>query len=70
MIAVEFETQVTDGKIEIPPAHRDALRGSVRVIVLSNPRQPGPSLIDELLANPLPIPNFQPLTRDEAHERG
>jgi hypothetical protein len=28
-----------------------------------------PSMIDDLLSNPLQIPDFEPYTREEAHER-
>jgi hypothetical protein len=70
MIAIEFESQISNGTIEIPAAHRDKIRGPVRVIVLSEQRASAPTLIDELLAHPLALSDFQPLTRNEAHERG
>jgi hypothetical protein len=69
MISVEFDAHVTNGTIEIPPVHRGELKGSVHVIII--PQAPGgrATKIDELLACPLQIPGFQPLTREEAHER-
>lgn len=67
MAAVEFDAHITNGKIEIPPAHQRELAGPVHVIVL--PRSPATiaTKIDELLAQPLNVPGFRPLTRDEAH---
>lgn len=69
MAAIEFEAHVTNGMIEIPPVHRAELQGSVHVIVIPEARAVGNTKIDELLANPLQVTGFRPLTRDEAHER-
>ena len=69
MSAIEFDAQVTNGTIEIPVAHRDALQGEVHVVVYAQPIHGGESKIDELIRHPLQLPGFQPLTRDEAHER-
>jgi hypothetical protein len=69
MAAIEFEAQVTNGAIEIPPVHRAELQGSVHVIVIPAARAAGHSMIDELLAHPLQVTGFRPLTRDQAHER-
>lgn len=67
--AVEFVSVVTNGSIPIPEAHKNQLRGAVRVIVV--PQQPlGTSKIDELLAHPIELPGFRPLTREQAHDRG
>lgn len=69
MIAVEFDAQIKNGTIEIPPAHRNELVGSVHVIVLPQSRNADCNMIDRLLANPLKVPGFVPLTRDEVYER-
>jgi hypothetical protein len=67
--AIEFDAQITNGSIEIPAAHRGALLGAVHVIVFPQARYAGATKIDELIAHPLQVPGFRPLTRDEAHER-
>ena len=69
MAAVEFDAHVADGTIPIPPAHHDAIQGSVHVIVIPHAVSGPSTKIDELLANPLKIDGFRPLSRDEAHER-
>jgi hypothetical protein len=69
MNAIEFDAQVTNGTIEIPAAHRGELSGSVHVIVLPQSPAAQATKIDELLARPLVVPGFRPLTRDAAHER-
>jgi hypothetical protein len=66
---IEFDAQITNGTIEIPAAHRGDVVGRVHVIVLPHLATAPATKIDELLAEPLNIPGFRPLTRDEAHER-
>jgi len=69
MFPIEFDAQITNGSIEIPPKHRDQLLGAVHVVVFSQGRAGGATKIDELIAHPLQLPAFRLLTRDEAHER-
>lgn len=69
MQAIEFQTQVKNGSIEVPEELKDKLTGPVRVIVLTEDHVRKPSAIEELLANPIKVENFKPLTRDEIYER-
>lgn len=69
MQAVEFQAQVKDGHITIPEAYQRQVEGVVRVIILTQPHSTTPNLLDGLLENPLVIPNFAPLTRDQSHDR-
>lgn len=69
MQAIEFQTQVKNGSIEIPEELKGKLTGPVRVIVLTEESVRKPSAIEELLANPIKVENFKPLTRDEIYER-
>ena len=69
MPAIQFDAQVRNGTIEIPPGHRAEFNGSVHVIVYQQPEVASVSKIDELLANPLHVGGFRPLTRDEANGR-
>ncbi len=70
MYAIEFQTRISNGSIELPPEFRDKLAGEVRVIVL---KQESPAevenMIDRLLAEPIKLDSFEPMTRDEMHER-
>lgn len=69
MYAIEFQTHVKGGIIRIPPQYQEQLQNSVRVIILVEPPSPPHTLIDQLLANPLHVPDFQPLDRDALHSR-
>jgi hypothetical protein len=74
MYAIEFMTKIKNGSIEIPKEYQQRLReqtgdNTVRVIILASDRRPFVDLIDELLANPIPVDGFVPFTRDELHER-
>ena len=68
MYAIEFQTNIKDGSIEIPEQYKGQFKGSVRVIVLAQPEQQTSNLIDQLLENPIRLDNFQPLTRQEIYE--
>lgn len=79
MHVIEFRTKIKDGKIEVPKAYWERLRQEsgdeqVRVILLTSERAEAgqvdveTNLIEQLLANPIRIPDFAPLSRDEAHE--
>jgi len=69
MYAIEFQTKVKNGTIEVPEEYRDRLTGSVRVIVLAQDKPETAMMIDHLLANPIKLANFKPLTREEIYER-
>jgi bifunctional DNA-binding transcriptional regulator/antitoxin component of YhaV-PrlF toxin-antitoxin module len=70
MQAIEFQTTVTDdGNITIPSAYRRQVKGTVRVIILTEMPATEPSIIEELLQNPRKVANFKPLTRDEIYDR-
>ena len=67
MNAVEFQAHVRNGTIEIPIEYRNDVKGTVRVIVLSSERLAQPDIIDRLLAEPLQVDHFRPLTREEIY---
>ena len=74
MNAVEFQTIVENGSIEIPPELKGQILGPVRVIVLTEdkPRKAQGNFedaISKLLANPIRLESFEPLTRDEIYDR-
>ncbi len=69
MYAVEFQTTIKNGVIEIPVEYQQNLR-SVRVILLAEDvAQTTKSFIDQLLAKPLRVKDFHPLTREEIYAR-
>jgi hypothetical protein len=70
MHAVEFKAKVKNGVIEIPQEYKEQFKSLVRVILLADePETSLVNLIDQLLANPLKVNGFRPLTREEAHAR-
>lgn len=70
MLAIEFQTIVRNGVIEIPRQYLQDITQRVRVIVLVEEASlPDENLIDHLLAHPLPAQGFQPLTREEIYAR-
>lgn len=68
MRAIEFETRVKDGNIEIPEEFRDQLHGPVRVTVLLEQKPAQPDMLEQLWINPIKVENFKPLTREEIYE--
>ena len=70
MYAVEFKARVADGMIQIPDPYRNQINDMVRVIVLMESPATEETYIDLLLAEPLRVPDFEPMHRDETHARG
>lgn len=80
MYAIEFHAKIKNGLIEVPKEYRDQLGDDggdekVRVIVLADDLETvtydaaGTDMIEKLLTNPLQVPDFNPLSRDDVHER-
>jgi len=70
MYAVEFMTKIKEGVIEVPEAHRERFKDTVKVILLSEEEIEGNGdMIARLLEHRLTVPDFTPLTREDAHAR-
>ena len=66
--AIEFTAKIRDGTIQVPEAYRHRLKDSVRVIlVVEEQDQESEDIIQKLLENPLNVPGFSPLSRDEIY---
>jgi hypothetical protein len=76
---VEFQAQVKDGMISIPDQYKSSFNPAkdVQVILI---QKSGSSIesersgiagnfLQELLANPVTVENFVPLTRDQIYDR-
>ena len=63
MYAVEFHTTIDNGVIKIPVEYQGKFGKGVRVILLAEDKDSAEDYIDKLLAQPLKIKDFQPLTR-------
>lgn len=76
MYAVEFKAKVENGMIAIPRRLKAVLTDTVKVIVLKDDSAKKPvqesscgDAIDRLLATPLSMSDFKPLSRKEIYER-
>ena len=70
MYAIEFQTTVKNGLIEIPRQYLRDLTNRVRVILLvEEASKTTVDFIDQLLAHPLSVKGFRPLTREEVYAR-
>jgi len=68
MYAIEFQATVKDGIIEIPRKYLRNLTTRVRVILLAEESPKSTvNFIDQLLAKPMRVQGFRPLTREEVH---
>ena len=66
MYAIEFQTCVKDGMIQIPQFYQDRVKDMVRVIVLVDAPASIETFIDQLLVQLLQFPDFESLRRDES----
>ena len=70
MHVIEFQTAVKNGVIEIPRKYLRNLTNRVRVILLvEEPSKTTVNFIDQLLAHPVRMKGFHPLTREEVYAR-
>jgi hypothetical protein len=70
MYAIEFQTTVKNGLIEIPRQYLGNLTNRVRVILLvEEASKTTVNFIDQLLAHPVRVKGFRPLTREEVYAR-
>jgi len=68
MHAIEFQTTIKNGIIEIPRQYLRNLSNRVRVILLvEQTPKTTVNFIDQLLAHPVRVPGFRPLTREEIY---
>ena len=74
MDTIEFQTSVQDGVIHIPEEYRQNLQNANKSKVtiqkaVSKKKISSTGIISRLIQNPIPVKNFKPLTREDAHER-
>ena len=70
MNAIEFEATIKNGTIEIPPEYVKSLADRVRVILLVEEAPTSTvNFIDQLIAQPMRVRGFRPLSREESHAR-
>ena len=70
MLSVAFQTDVEEGIIKIPAEYRQEFHDRVTVILLRDePAVPEDDIIGELLAHPVEVADFRPLSRAEIYAR-
>ena len=70
METVQFRTKIKNGIIEVPKKYQGKFKDNVRVIlVVESTKAKAINYLDELMAHPLKVKGFRPLTREEAHAR-
>ncbi len=75
MQAIEFESQLSHGAIPVPESLHLVDGRRVRVLLLLEEMEDriveshAADAIADLLDNPMVLDDFQPLTREQAHER-
>ncbi len=70
METVQFKTRIKNGFIEVPKKYQGKFTDNVRVILVAeNSKVKAAGYLDELMAHPLKVKGFHPLTREEAHAR-
>ena len=70
MYGVEFVAKIRDGIIRVPDEYRECFTDNVKVILLSEEKTPADGdIIAGLLMRPLVVPDFTPLTREDAQAR-
>ncbi len=68
MQTIEFRTKIKNGVIHIPARFKGKVGEDVQVILVSkSEKKSQPDIIDELMAHPLKVKGFKPLTRDEVY---
>jgi hypothetical protein len=71
MSKIKFTAKVTQGNIEIPQEYRESIEQveTVEIIIKRHITSSHQGIIHRLINNPIDLPNFIPLTRNEVHER-
>lgn len=70
MVTVRFQTRIKDGVIQIPRKYRSKLSDDVRVLIqIESKKSQSVNYIDQLMAQPVMVRKFKPLTREQIYAR-
>jgi hypothetical protein len=70
MHVIEFQATVKNGSIKVPRKYLREITTRVRVILLAEESPKSTvNLVDQLLAHPIRIQGFRPLTREQIYAR-
>lgn len=70
MQTIGFQVTAENGTISIPEKFASELNEQTLYVTISvQKKSPAKSYLRELIDNPISLPKFKPLTRDEIYER-
>ena len=70
MVTIQFKSKIKNGVIEVPRKYQGKLRDNIRVILKAEtPKGKSKNYLDTLIAHPIKVKNFNPLTRDQVYAR-
>ncbi len=69
MHAIEFQTTIHEGVIEVPKQYLHQLSSHAKVIIVMEEMPQRTGIVTELLQHPLKRQHFTPLNREEIYER-
>ena len=70
MVTIQFKSKIKNGVIEVPKKYRGKLRDDVRVILKAEtPKGKSKNYLDKLIAHPIKVKNFSPMTREQIYAR-
>lgn len=70
MVTVQFKSKIKNGVIEIPRKYKGKLRDNVRVTLKAEtPKGKSKNYLDTLLAHPVKVKKFSPMTREQIYAR-
>ena len=70
MVTVQFKTKIKNGVIQVPKKYQGKLKDNVRVTLqVENKKGKTKNYLDTLLAHPVKVKNFRPMTREQVYAR-
>ena len=70
MVTVQFKSKIKNGVIEVPKKYQGKLRDDVRVTLKAEtPRGKSKNYLDRLIAHPVKVKKFSPMTREQIYAR-
>ena len=70
MVTIQFKSKIKNGVIEVPRKYQGKLRDNIRVILKAEtPKGKSKNYLDTLIAHPVKVKNFNPLTREQVYAR-
>jgi hypothetical protein len=70
MMTVQFQTKIKNGVIQVPKKYQGKFNNNVRVILrVEGKKALSKNYLDQLMASPIKVKNFQRLAREQVYAR-